>query len=243
VSSRRWPSRLATTALSGALLAVCVGGPAVAATLGGLNGGSLLNQILTGPTLYVGDSFTGVGSSTLAGRVTDTGQTWTVSRPSFALNAAGTAAVSTNGATLATAWVPTQLTAYTAQVELTRTAASARQAGLYLNVDPTGMSGITVTWVRVSAASGNLVLGKVTGGNTITVLNTRTSVPLPANTTQTLTVVCNGAGTYTISLGATGPYQVTLSAPDQATFGANTRAGLVTNQTTATTLDNFSVQP
>lgn len=66
-------------ALAASLLITAITVRASAATLGGVSGASLFAQVLPGPTQGVVDTFTGVGGSSLGGRVTDTGQTWTVS--------------------------------------------------------------------------------------------------------------------------------------------------------------------
>ena len=238
---RVWPRRWLLSALTVVLSAVGFTGVASAATVGGLTAAKLFTQILAGPSLGIVDTFKGTGSSTLAGRIADTGQKWTVAKGTFALNAAGTAVASTSGTLLSEAWVPGTATAYTAQIDLTRVSTTTTNGGLYLNVDSLGTTGLTVVWQP--GTTGQIVFGKVTGGTTITTLNTTTGVGIPAvGTSTTLKVVCDGAGTYTITYGAASSYQVVLSAADKTTFAGLKNAGIVSDKNTNNLYDNFLVQ-
>jgi len=240
--SRRHRAGLAALATGLVILAIAT--VASAKSLGGITGGNLFTQIKAGPVLGVVDTFTGTGGSTLAGRTADTGQKWTVSRSTFALNAGGTALASTSSAALATAWVPGTLTAYTAQVDLTRVNTTATSGGLYLNVDATGLFGLAVIWQPGASSTGQIVFGKIAGGSTITVLDTHTGAGVPAvGSAVTLTVVCNGSGTYTLTYGAFGPYTVTLSAADITTYGSNKNVGVVSDHSNKNLYDNFLAKP
>ena len=216
---------------------------ASAATIGGLAATKLFTQILAGPSLGIVDTFKGTGSSTLAGRIADTGQKWTVSKGTFALNAGGTALASTSSTLLSEAWVPGTVTAYTAQIDLTRVSTATTNGGLFLNVDSLGTTGLTVVWQPGATTTGQIVFGKVTGGTTITTLNTKTGVGVPAvGSAATLTVVCDGAGTYTITYGSAASYQVVLSAADKTTFSALKNVVVVSDKNTSNLFDNLLVK-
>jgi hypothetical protein len=219
-----------------AVMAVVSAGVAAAASLGGVTSATLFTQVLPGPVIGVSDTFSGTGA--LAGRVSDTGQTWSTSAAGYTIN--GGYATASSNTTLDLAWLDNGgLTSWTADVTLTRPNNPACCGGLYLNVNAAGTSGILVTW----QAAGTVVIEKDVAG-TRTVLDSRSVGTFPINTATPLSVAYdNSTGKYTVALGGFASYTYTLSPADKTTFGLNTGAGLAADSNNKIEFSAFAVTP
>jgi hypothetical protein len=215
---------------------------ASAAALGGVRPATLFaqNQAVT-IAVGVSDTFTGASGTNLTAHTSDTGQTWTQSAGSFTLTGSAGTKSGTNSA-ISAAWLTTGLTAgsYTASVTMSQPNNPACCGGLYLNVDATGASGISVIWY--DDTGGRIVIGKRNGA-TITALQTFTGVGLPAVNLAMPLQVTYLAGTYTVRFMGSLVGSYTLSAPDLATYGGSTRSGIIVDKNNKIVLSAFQVGP
>jgi hypothetical protein len=215
---------------------------ASAASLGGVRSATLFAQDQAASiAVGVSDTFGGTSGTALAAHTSDTGQTWSQSVGSFTLTGTNGVRSGTNNG-LSAASLPSGLTAgsFTASVTLTQPNNPACCGGLYLNVDSTGSTGITVIWY--DDTGGRIVVGR-RSGTTITALKTFTGVGLPAVNLAMPLQVTYLNGTYTVRFMGNLVGSHTLSAADLTTYGANTRAGIVVDRNNKIVLSNFLVGP
>lgn len=226
---RRRPLALAA---AGALFAVVVVTTALAsaAGLGGLQSRTLLAQ--QAGSGAISDTFPYPAGTSLDGRSTPSGGTWTVTGGSLVVTSAGTVQGATNGTVYGT--VP--FTSCNTRIGVDIRSQGSSTFGLLINAATTGTPSTAVLYSN--AGAGTITLARVSAAGVRTVRAQANQVGGGSNKTRFL-IAEYESGTYRVRFDNVVVLTWVVPAGERAAIEANCNVGIMVDSDTKSTFDNF----